>query len=276
MNATQTRRKQHSNNTQTTLKQQTATDSTNRCLSQHTNPSSKIQTQKIQKNPIQKSKTHAGQVREVLDTFRVAARLGRDSLGAYVISMARAASDVLAVELLQKEARAQVAAETGAPPDPARALRVVPLFETLDDLDASGGVMATLLANDWYRAHLRAHHADHQEVMLGYSDSGKDAGRLAANWALYRCQEALVRITKDAGVKLTLFHGRGGTVGRGGGPTYLAIQSQAPGSVEGRFRITEQGEMVQVGARSACVCWCGVCVLVCVGVCWCGRQCGGV
>ncbi|GBF92588.1 phosphoenolpyruvate carboxylase [Raphidocelis subcapitata] len=185
------------------------------------------------------------EVREVMDTFRVAARLGSDSLGAYVISMAQKASDVLAVELLQKEARAQVAAETGAFPDPRRSLRVVPLFETLDDLDASGAVMTQLLANDWYRAHLRDNHGNHQEVMLGYSDSGKDAGRLAANWALYRCQEALVRITKEAGVRLTLFHGRGGTVGRGGGPTYLAIQSQAPGSVEGTFRITEQGEMVQ-------------------------------
>lgn len=83
--------------------------------------------------------------------------------------------------------------------------------------------------------------------MLGYSDSGKDAGRLAANWALYRCQEDLVKVFKDAGIKLTLFHGRGGTVGRGGGPTHVAIQSQPPGSVDGRFRITEQGEMIQVG-----------------------------
>jgi phosphoenolpyruvate carboxylase len=82
--------------------------------------------------------------------------------------------------------------------------------------------------------------------MLGYSDSGKDAGRLAAAWALYRCQEDLVRVAKDADITLTLFHGRGGTVGRGGGPTYLAIQSQPPGSVNGSFRITEQGEMVQV------------------------------
>jgi phosphoenolpyruvate carboxylase len=81
--------------------------------------------------------------------------------------------------------------------------------------------------------------------MLGYSDSGKDAGRLAANWALYKCQASLVTLCKSAGVKLTLFHGRGGTIGRGGGPTYMAIQSQAPGSVEGTFRITEQGEMVQ-------------------------------
>ena len=185
------------------------------------------------------------EVREVLDTFKVAARLGSASLGAYVISMAQQASDVLAVELLQKEARLQVAGETGAVPDASQSLRVAPLFETLDDLDRSGAVMTTLFANPWYRAHLRDTHGDHQEVMLGYSDSGKDAGRLAANWALYRAQEGLVRISKAAGVKTNLFHGRGGTVGRGGGPTYLAIQSQAPGSVEGAFRITEQGEMIQ-------------------------------
>ncbi|WIA29268.1 hypothetical protein OEZ86_011776 [Tetradesmus obliquus] len=185
------------------------------------------------------------EVREVLDTFRVAARLGTSSLAAYVISMSRAASDVLAVELLQKEARLMVAAETGKVPDHTNSLRVVPLFETLDDLDASGEVMARLFSNRWYRAHLRSVHDNHQEVMLGYSDSGKDAGRLAANWALYRAQGSLVRISKSCGVKLNLFHGRGGTVGRGGGPTYLAIQSQAPGSVEGMFRITEQGEMVQ-------------------------------
>ncbi|KAF8073001.1 Ppc2 [Scenedesmus sp. PABB004] len=185
------------------------------------------------------------EVREVLDTCRVAARLGTSSLAAYVISMSQAASDVLAVELLQKEARLMVAAETGKAPDHANSLRVVPLFETLGDLDASAGVMRRLFDNPWYRAHLRTVHDNHQEVMLGYSDSGKDAGRLAANWALYRAQESLVSIAKGAGVKLNLFHGRGGTVGRGGGPTYLAIQSQAPGSVEGQFRITEQGEMVQ-------------------------------
>jgi len=185
------------------------------------------------------------EVQEVLDTFRVAARLGSSSLGAYVISMAQKASDVLVVELLQKEARMQVAAETGRTADNNSSLRVVPLFETLDDLDAAGEVMSTLFSNPWYRDHIRTIHEDLQEVMLGYSDSGKDAGRLAANWALYRAQEALVGIAKDHSVKLNLFHGRGGTVGRGGGPTYLAIQSQAPGSVEGMFRITEQGEMVQ-------------------------------
>jgi phosphoenolpyruvate carboxylase len=185
------------------------------------------------------------EVREVFDTCRVAARLGPASLGAYVISMTQAASDVLCVELLQKEARLQVAGERGGAPDHSTALRVVPLFETLGDLDAAQGVMTTLFDNPWYREHLRTTHSDHQEVMLGYSDSGKDAGRLAANWALYRCQESLVALTKARGVRLNLFHGRGGTVGRGGGPTYLAIQSQAPGSVEGAFRITEQGEMVQ-------------------------------
>lgn len=88
-------------------------------------------------------------------------------------------------------------------------------------------------------------HANHQEVMIGYSDSGKDAGRLAAAWALYKCQESLVEICQKHGVKLTLFHGRGGTVGRGGGPMLLAVQNQPPGSVQGSFRITEQGEMVQ-------------------------------
>ncbi|MEW5303367.1 MAG: hypothetical protein WDW36_006068 [Sanguina aurantia] len=185
------------------------------------------------------------EVREALDTFRVAATLGRRSLGAYVISMTRRASDVLAVELLQREALLQVCATTGRPPALDACLRVVPLFETLDDLDASEAVMTTLFANPWYRAHLAEHHNNSQEVMLGYSDSGKDAGRLAANWALYRCQESLVTLASSSGVKLTLFHGRGGTVGRGGGPTYLAIQSQPPGSVMGSFRITEQGEMVQ-------------------------------
>ncbi|KAG2442798.1 hypothetical protein HXX76_002877 [Chlamydomonas incerta] len=189
----------------------------------------------------------SSEVREVLDTFKAAALLGRDNLGAYVISMTKGASDVMAVELLQREARMQVGAEAGrgGGPEDGGSLRVVPLFETLEDLDAAEDVMTRLLTNPWYRQHLRTVHGDAQEVMLGYSDSGKDAGRLAANWALYKCQERLVAITKANSVKLTLFHGRGGTVGRGGGPTHIAIQSQPPGSVEGTFRITEQGEMVQ-------------------------------
>lgn len=187
--------------------------------------------------------------KEVVDTLKVSATLGRQCLSAYVISMATRASDVLAVELLQREARFMVLnAESQAgqrqrevsPP-----LRVVPLFETLADLTASRGIMQALYSNEWYREHLATVHGNHQEVMLGYSDSGKDAGRLAAAWALYKAQEELVAVCKEHGIRLTLFHGRGGTVGRGGGPMQLAILSQPPGSVEGRLRITEQGEMVQ-------------------------------
>ena len=199
------------------------------------------------------------EAKEVLDTLKLAAQLGRQCLGAYVISMATRASDVLAVELLQREARMMTLVDAGvhaknpsAPPLPGTPehkkslpLRVVPLFETLTDLDAAGGVMTRLMQLPWYRQHLQEVHNNHQEVMLGYSDSGKDAGRLAAAWALYACQEDLVKVCKEAGVKLTLFHGRGGTIGRGGGPMLLAIQSQPPGSVQGSIRITEQGEMVQ-------------------------------
>lgn len=179
--------------------------------------------------------------------------MGRQCLSAYVISMATRASDVLAVELLQREARMLALSEAGrnagfktqnlAPLDPP--LRVVPLFETLADLEAAGGIMRRLLSDPYYRQHLATVHNSHQEVMLGYSDSGKDAGRLAAAWALYKCQEDLVAVCKEFDVQLTLFHGRGGTIGRGGGPMAVAIQSQPPGSVQGSLRLTEQGEMVQ-------------------------------
>ena len=168
-------------------------------------------------------------VREVLDTFRTAATLPPGSLGAYVITMASRASDVLAVEFLQELA--------GNP----RPQRVVPLFETSADLQNAGGVLETLFALPWYRARI----AGSQEIMIGYSDSAKDSGRFAAAWALYRAQEDIVAVCARHGVRLTLFHGRGGTVGRGGGPTHLAIRSQPPGSIEGRLRVTEQGEMVQ-------------------------------
>ncbi|XP_057845626.2 phosphoenolpyruvate carboxylase 4 isoform X2 [Cryptomeria japonica] len=183
-------------------------------------------------------------VREVLDTFRVAAELGSESLGAYVISMASKASDILAVELLQKDARLAVSGEMGTP-CPHKILRVVPLFETVKDLRGAGSVIRKLLSSDWYRDHIIANHNGHQEVMVGYSDSGKDAGRFAAAWELYKAQEDVVAACKEFQIKVTLFHGRGGSIGRGGGPTYLAIQSQPPGSVMGTLRSTEQGEMVQ-------------------------------
>nr|AAD49968.1 Similar to gb/X90982 phosphoenolpyruvate carboxylase (ppc1) from Solanum tuberosum [Arabidopsis thaliana] len=183
-------------------------------------------------------------VKEVLDTFRVAAELGSESLGAYVISMASNASDVLAVELLQKDARLALTSEHGKP-CPGGTLRVVPLFETVNDLRAAGPSIRKLLSIDWYREHIQKNHNGHQEVMVGYSDSGKDAGRFTAAWELYKAQENVVAACNEFGIKITLFHGRGGSIGRGGGPTYLAIQSQPPGSVMGSLRSTEQGEMVQ-------------------------------
>jgi phosphoenolpyruvate carboxylase len=160
------------------------------------------------------------------------AEIPRDSLGAYVITQAGRASDVLAVELLQREAGV------------ARPLRVVPLFETARDLRAAADVMNGLLSIPWYRARVMRDEG-RQEVMVGYSDSAKEIGRLAAAWELYKAQETIVAACRDHGVPITLFHGRGGSVGRGGGPTYIAIQSQPPGSVDGTLRVTEQGEMIQ-------------------------------
>jgi phosphoenolpyruvate carboxylase len=177
-----------------------------------------------------------GEVREQGTTadelFRTMASLHRDSLGAYVITMASEPSDVLAVEYLQRIAGI------------ATPLRVVPLFETAGDLQRAGRTLDTLFRVPWYRARVAAN-GDRQEVMVGYSDSSKDAGRFAAAWDLYQAQEAIVSACRAHGVRLTLFHGRGGSVGRGGGPTHLAIQSQPAGSIDGTLRVTEQGEMLQ-------------------------------
>ena len=122
-----------------------------------------------------------------------------------------------------------------------RPLRVVPLFETARDLRASADVMNGLLSIPWYRTRVMRDEG-RQEVMVGYSDSAKEIGRLAAAWELYKAQETIVAACRDHDVPITLFHGRGGSVGRGGGPTYLAIQSQPPGSVDGTLRVTEQGK----------------------------------
>ncbi|MBD89434.1 MAG: phosphoenolpyruvate carboxylase [Deltaproteobacteria bacterium] len=169
------------------------------------------------------------EVRDVLDTLEVAREQGPGSLGAYVISMARGAADVLAVELLQREAGI-------SPP-----LRVVPLFETRDDLEHAPVAIAELLDDPDYRAR----NGDEIEVMIGYSDSAKDAGLFTASWSLYRAQEAMARAARERGARLTLFHGRGGSVGRGGGPSHRAILAQPPGSVQSRLRLTEQGEVIQ-------------------------------
>ena len=171
-------------------------------------------------------------VTDVLATFRMLTTISPESLGAYVITKAGRASDVLAIELLQREAGV-------APP-----LRVVPLFETARDLRAAADVMHGLLCIPWYRDRVLRNWG-RQEVMVGYSDSAKEIGRLPAAWELYKTQESIVAACKEHAVPITLFHGRGGSVGRGGGPTHLAIRSQPPGSVDGTLRVTEQGEMIQ-------------------------------
>lgn len=170
-----------------------------------------------------------GEVKDVLDTFYVLAELPSDCFGAYVISMATAPSDVLAVELLQRECLV---------PKP---LRVVPLFEKLADLESAPAALSRLFSIDWYLNHINGK----QEVMIGYSDSGKDAGRLSAAWQMFKAQEDLVKVAKQYGVRLTMFHGRGGTVGRGGGPTHLAILSQPPDTINGSLRVTIQGEVIE-------------------------------
>ncbi len=168
-------------------------------------------------------------VREVLETFRTIAELGPEALGVYVISMAKTPSDILAVAFLQHQAGCR------------KPLPVVPLFETVDALRQAGATIRQLLAIPWYHQQT----GGTLQVMVGYSDSAKDAGILTAGWELYKAQEELVQVCREYGIRLTLFHGRGGSVGRGGGPTYAAIQSQPPGSIDGRLRVTEQGEMIQ-------------------------------
>ena len=166
---------------------------------------------------------------EVLDTCRVIAEHPQDAFGIYTISMAGAPSDVLAVQLLLKECGVNF-------PMP-----VAPLFETLDDLNNGADVIAQLYRLPWYRGYLQGR----QFVMIGYSDSAKDAGMMAAGWAQYSAMEKLVAISDSEQIKLTLFHGRGGSLGRGGGPARQAILAQPPGSTLGGLRVTEQGEMIR-------------------------------
>jgi phosphoenolpyruvate carboxylase len=171
----------------------------------------------------------SAEVQEVLDTCKVVAQTDPNSLGIYIISMARQPSDVLSVQLLLKESGCNFK------------IPVAPLFETLDDLNNSKEVMQRLFAVDWYRGYIDGT----QHVMIGYSDSAKDAGVMAANWAQYTSQEALVEICDENDIQLVLFHGRGGTIGRGGAPAHQALLSQPPGSLKGGLRVTEQGEMIR-------------------------------
>ncbi len=149
--------------------------------------------------------------------------IGPESLGIYIISMTNGLSDILEVELLQKLAGSS--------------LPIAPLFETLDDLERAPDVLSELFA-------LPAHRPAHQHVMLGYSDSNKDCGYITANWALFKAQDAISRVCREAGVSLTLFHGRGGSIARGGGPAAKAILAQPAGLRDGAIRVTEQGEVL--------------------------------
>ncbi|WP_322042901.1 phosphoenolpyruvate carboxylase [Paraburkholderia sp. J67] len=176
------------------------------------------------------------------------ARVTREKFGAravrnYIISHTETVSDLLEVMLLQKET-GLLTGRLGHAEDPAKAaLMVIPLFETIPDLRHASGIMRDLLALPGIDG-IVEHQGNEQEIMLGYSDSNKDGGFLTSNWELYRAELALVALYKQRGITLRLFHGRGGTVGRGGGPTYNAILSQPPGTVEGQIRLTEQGEVI--------------------------------
>ncbi len=176
-----------------------------------------------------------------LDLVRVAAdahrRYGRAALPNYVISKADSVSDILEVAVLLKE---------GGLLDPREGrldVDIVPLFETIGDLQRCGRIMDELLALPAYRR-LLASRGDTQEVMLGYSDSNKDGGYLTSTWELYKAELVLIETFRRHRVGLRLFHGRGGSVGRGGGPSYEAILAQPPGAVQGAIRITEQGEVI--------------------------------
>jgi phosphoenolpyruvate carboxylase len=177
---------------------------------------------------------------ETIRTFRTAAalleQLDAEVIETYVISTTTSVSDILAVLLLCREAGLYK-------PGAWSRLNVVPLFETGDDLTNAPGLMAELLGLPAYREHLRLR-GDVQEVMLGYSDSNKEGGFVAANWALYKAQMELSALADEHGLRLRLFHGRGGAVGRGGGPAGQAILSQPPGTLRGQIKMTDQGEMI--------------------------------
>jgi phosphoenolpyruvate carboxylase len=181
--------------------------------------------------------------RKELDIVAAGARavhvFGPKAIPNYIISMCQSVSDMLEAAILLKE----VGLLDTSGPETYAPVGIVPLFETIDDLQRGSSILEAALDLPLYRAVVDAR-AQSQEVMLGYSDSNKDGGYLAANWALYRAELDLVESARKTGIRLRLFHGRGGTVGRGGGPSYDAILAQPPGAVNGSLRITEQGEVI--------------------------------
>ncbi|MGW4773195.1 phosphoenolpyruvate carboxylase [Nocardia sp. NPDC004278] len=173
--------------------------------------------------------------RDVVDTF------GTEAVPNYIISMCTSVSDMLEAALLLKEGGLLDPGEPDGPPS--CSVNIVPLFETIEDLGAGADTLAAVLDVPVYRELVSAK-GMRQEVMLGYSDSNKDGGYLAANWALYRAELDLIEVARKTGIRLRLFHGRGGTVGRGGGRSYDAILAQPAGAVQGSLRLTEQGEVI--------------------------------
>ncbi len=187
------------------------------------------------------SDTTTGELEVLHEAAAAHRRFGPRSVPHYVISMATSVSDVLEAAVLLKEVGlVRVDPATGTI---SSALDIAPLFETIDDLRAAGGTLSALLGHERY-GQLVDSRDGWQEVMIGYSDSNKDGGYVASQWALFGAQRSLVAAAEQSGVRIRLFHGRGGTVGRGGGPAYQAILAQPAGSVHGALRITEQGEMV--------------------------------
>jgi phosphoenolpyruvate carboxylase len=182
--------------------------------------------------------------RETLRLFETLARaqaeLGPEAVEVYIVSMTAGASDVLAPLLLAKEAG--IFRPGGRGERPRSGLEIVPLFETIDDLHRCAGLMRELFSLPAYARHLEARGRE-QQIMLGYSDSNKDGGFVTAQWELFRAQRALAEACRQSGVSLLLFHGRGGAIGRGGGPANRAIQAQPAGTLGGRLRFTEQGEV---------------------------------
>ena len=181
------------------------------------------------KNQLNKFQFSNRENKEVWSTFKILANEPSECLGAYVISMTNSASDLLSVIFLQKEANIK------------NKLRVVPLFETLDDLINAKEIMEKLFSQSWYRKVIK----NEQEVMIGYSDSSKDAGKICASWHQYKAQEEIIKLSKKYNINVTFFHGRGGSPGRGGGPIQSTLRSQPPNSVRGKIRITDQGEVIQ-------------------------------
>jgi phosphoenolpyruvate carboxylase len=193
---------------------------------------------------IAKARKFSDLTRGVLNTFEVIRTIqeeaGEAAACTYIVSMTRSAEDVLKVLLLAREAGLVALSRK----KPMSRLDVVPLFETLEDLEAAPTVMRSLLNDPVYSRQLEARRRE-QEVMIGYSDSGKDAGMIASSWGLYRAQELLAEVFDEYGVRLRLFHGRGGSVGRGGGsPVYRALAALPPATTRGRIKITEQGEII--------------------------------